>query len=438
MKKKFEQRSICYSSIIVPPNRFREDFGDIDAFARQILAGKTFHTDIILDSELTLLAGGRRMRALEKILSGSKEVWLEEPSKEQLKQWENIPCKIYFELDDIDRLKFEFLENFGRKDFTWSESARMVEALHNLCVERYGKATMGRTKKGWAVEDTAKEVGLSKGETSKLLFLAEGLKTNPDLAKIKAKNVARSHLQKLKIDNLVRSIDRSGTENFENVHLIVGDSEKELENISDNSIDLIITDPPWGINFEGVVEDCRVSRYLTEYDRDFDPVKTLNILTKCFAKLRDGGSIYLFYSSFPEKVIEAQNLLIASGFETERIPLVWYKKHIIPHSTDKRHILSYETIHYGWKGERPFLEEASRNVFEFQVAFADRIHSAEKPKELLLELLKISSKESFTVLDPYGGGCQLADACIETNRKAIIIEIEESLINLAKMRIVGG
>ena len=437
MKKKFDLKSIPTSSIKVA-KRFREDFGDIDSLARQILAGKTFHTDIILDDSLTLLAGGRRLKAIERILSGSQEIWDKQPSEEELAQWKDLPCKVYYKLDDIDRLKFEFLENFGRKDFTWVECAKMVEALHTLCTEYYGKAGAGRAKKGWALEDTAKEIGVSKGEVSKLLYLAEGLNTNPELSKIKAKSVARSRLQKMKIDDAVRAIDRSGTEVFEEVHLIVGDSEEVLDTIPDGSIDLIITDPPWGIQFEDTVSDSRSSRHIVAYDGDFDLEKTLSILIKCQRKLREGGSIYLFYSAFTEKAVEAQNLLVGSGFMTERIPLIWHKKHILPHSTDKRHILAYESMHYGWKGEKPFLEGVASNVFEFQVAFADRIHSAEKPRELLEALVELSSKEGQTVLDPYGGSCQLADACLELGRKAIIIEKEEALINLAKIRIAGG
>jgi site-specific DNA-methyltransferase (adenine-specific) len=408
-------------------------------------SGLKFHFIVVeqVEEEYFLRAGGRRFRAYELLSQGDETAWgLDKdgvpytPSKKEKLFYSTIPCTILRDLSKADRLRIEYIENKGRKETTWQEDAPLIEAFHKEMQEKYGPARSGKGKDGWSVRDTAKELGINPSEVVHLLQLAEGLKKSPGLKDISRKSKALTNLKRTKnieISDLLEMNDflKDGVE------VRCGDSKVELLKLEDNSVDLILTDPPWDIGFEERTMERRQENY-QEYDKDYNTMDTLEVLTICYNKLKSNSGIYMFYSSFPEKVLEAQKLLTTAGFLVEQLPLIWYKKHVLAHdSRETRHNLNYETLLYAWKGERPLLNQPSRNVFEHQVAYANRIHASEKPESLLAELILLNTQHGDFVLDPFGGSCKVADACLSNKRRCLVVELEENLVKLANMRLRG-
>ncbi len=434
---------ISFTSIIVPP-RARVDYGDIPDLARKIMTTKGLKfNDIVVeltpDNEYHLLAGGRRHAAYELILSGSDEVWLvEPPTEEQLEPYREIPCKILEGVTDEDRILIEFIENMGRKDFTWPEAATLVKSYHQLMQQKYGIGQPGRGKTGWSIQDTAENLGLVSSEVVYYLKLHEGMQSDPALKDIRQKSKA---LTKLKRTNRQVVADLLDVTDFNEMGIAIecGDSKQVLLALQpDIKFHMCITDPPWDIGFEERISEMRKESLPTIYDTNFDVMDTLDVLTKVYDRLMDNCPIYMFYSSFPDKVIEGRNLLLAAGFSVEVLPLIWYKKHILAHDArETRHGINYETILYGWKGERPLLNTPSRNVLECQVAFSNRIHASEKPESLLAEIILLHTKEGDMVVDPFGGSCKVADACKSTKRKCLVVELDEGLVKMASLRLRG-
>ena len=422
--------------------RARRDLGDIVSLAKGILATKGLQcNDVFIDTDYILIAGERRIRAYTLLSNGDVGVWDEHtPTEVEKNFFLSIPCivKKREELKEEDYLRFELLENLSRKDFLWHELAGLVDSFHILCQRQYGKASAGATKTGWGIRDTAKELGMNPADVVHYIKLAKGLQTSPDLKDIKQKSKALTKLKRLEIQDIANWLELEDYQDSD-IRLITGDSKVVLKDIPDESVDLIITDPPWGIELEDNVHQERDKTYV-QYDKDYDTMDTLEILMECFSKLKPNCGIYMFYSAFPEKVIEGQQFLTAVGFSIERIPLIWYKKHILSHNSgETRHYLNYEIILYGWKGERPMFEngKTSRNVFEHQVPYQNRIHSAEKPVSLLSELILLNTQENAFILDPFGGSCNIADACKALKRKCLVVEIEEELVKMASMRLRG-
>lgn len=420
--------------------RAREDLGDVPDLARKIMSTKGLKGGNItveeLNGEYFLLAGGRRLAAYHLILSADFDLWQCQPTPEDMLPYSIVPCTVLTDLTDSDRIRIELIENMGRKDFTWQEAAGLVQAFHSLMQEKYGKATSGKSKTGWGTRDTARELGLNPSDTIYYLKLHEGLATDPTLKDIRQKSKA---ITKLKRNNQGVIADLLAVDEhiMENIQIVCGDSREVVLTIPDESVDLVITDPPWGIDFESRVSSDRTDG-TTSYDVGYDIMDTLDVLTICYNKMKPNTSIYMFYSAFPEKVLEGQKLLVSAGFNIEHIPLLWYKKHILAHnSQETKHNYNYEVILYGWKGERPFFTRTSRNVFEHQIAFQGRIHSGEKPEALLAELIALHTTEDAFVLDPFGGSCKLADACLSTNRRCMVVELEEALVKMAMLRVRG-
>ncbi len=435
------EKLLRITQIKVPP-RARVDYGDLPDLARKIIATKGLKGGNLTIEEKEgnyfLLAGGRRYKAHQLILSSSKDAWGEvEPTEEELKMYFEIPCTVLTDLTEEDRARIELVENLSRKNYDWPEAATLVESFHKLMQEKYGKGISGSGKKGWSTRDTAKELGLNSADVVYYLQLHKAMITDPSLKDIRQKSKAITKLKRTSQTLMADLLDIEDY-SFEDVRIVCGDSKEIVPTLADNSVNMVLTDPPWAIGFENRVSDMRKESLSTVYDKDYDIMDTLEILTHCYNKMKPNTPIYMFYSAFPEKVLEGQKLLVSAGFEVERIPLLWYKKHILAHdSNETKHGYNYESILYGWKGERPFFNHSSRNVLECQVAFQGRIHSGEKPEALLVEIIKLHTKEGDMILDPFGGSCKVADACKSSLRKCLVVELDESLVKMATLRVRG-
>jgi predicted transcriptional regulator len=426
---------------ITVPTRARLDYGDIPDLARKIMSTKGMKFGSIIIEEMpdgtnVLRAGGRRYKAHELILSGTDELWEKPPTEADLAPYRDLPCEILKDLTDEDRVRIEFIENMGRKDFTWDEAAALVQAFHEKMQAKFGVPSGGQGKSGWGTRDTARELGLTMTDVVYYLQLYKGLQVDPSLKDIRQKSKALTKIKRTTRQSIADLLDITDFDKL-GIKIQCGDSKEVLETCT-QMFDLVITDPPWGIDFEGRISEMRKESIEVTYDTNYDPMDTLDILMKAYNLLKDFCPIYMFYSSFPEKVREGQALLIAAGFAIEPIPLVWYKKHLLAHDArETRHGLNYETILYGWKKERPVLNSPSRNVLECQIAFTGRIHASEKPEQLLTEIILLHTKEGDHVLDPFGGSCKVADACKSTKRKCLVVEKDEGLVKMASLRIRG-
>jgi len=426
---------------ITIPQRFRKDYGDIPDLCRKIRTteGIKFNFIVVeeIDGRYHLLAGGRRIAAYNLLASGEPTAWDNSDITEELRAlYSEIPSHIRTNLTESERLLIEFIENMGRKDFLWQEASELVKAYHVAQVLKFGEAKPGPGKSGWGIRDTALELGLLPSEVVHYLQLSEGMILDPSLKDTKQKSKALTRLKRVKAKQIADILDLEDYDEAD-VRIVCARSEEYLDTIEDETVDLIITDPPWGIKFEERIKDDRTEAYET-YDDDFDLMNTIEVLSMAFNKLKLNSAIYMFYSAIPEKQVEAQKILTAVGFKIEIIPLIWYKKHVLSHdSRETRHSLNYEALFYGWKGERPLLNHASRNVIEFQVAYQHRIHSSEKPAGFHSELINLHTQPGDMVLDPFGGSCNVADACKLLNRKCLCIEQNEDMIKLATLRLRG-
>lgn len=67
------------------------------------------------------------------------------------------------------------------------------------------------------------------------------------------------------------------------------------------------------------------------------------------------------------------------------------------------------------------MERASLATFSYP-APSDRVHPAQKPTDLLRELVQISSREGEVVLDPFGGSGATGVAALREGRKVVLVE----------------
>jgi DNA modification methylase len=131
-----------------------------------------------------------------------------------------------------------------------------------------------------------------------------------------------------------------------------------------------------------------------------------------------------------------------SFFEQRDLPttlLVWNKTNPIPFCNGK-YLSDLEFIVYvhdkgaTFNNDTPF--EYKRKLYSSAtVSKKNRLHTAQKPIELLTQYIKLSSHENNTILDCFMGSGSTGVVCIKNNRNFIGIEIDKNYFNVAKERI---
>lgn len=81
--------------------------------------------------------------------------------------------------------------------------------------------------------------------------------------------------------------------------------------------------------------------------------------------------------------------------------------------------------------------EQKSNIIKCSSRVPSRLHETEKPIDLMEKLVKMFSVEGHTVLDMFMGSGTTGVACKNLNRKFIGIELDEAYFNIAKNRIMG-
>lgn len=212
----------------------------------------------------------------------------------------------------------------------------------------------------------------------------------------------------------------------DNIKLYQGDYLEAIRGIEDNSVDLVIIDPPYGIDFRSNYRKEKYAKIANDSRLDFldDMFGDLN------TKLKDNTHIYCFCSWHNVDIFKQA---FEKHFKLKNI-LVWEKNNTSMGDLQGSYAPKHEFILFGHKGRR------LRNGFRYpDVLKANRtgnkLHPTQKPVDLLEILIKQSSEEGEVVLDCFMGSGSTGVACVNTNRKFIGIELDEKYYNIAKERI---
>ncbi len=203
-----------------------------------------------------------------------------------------------------------------------------------------------------------------------------------------------------------------------------GDStqkEAVLQLMKSKEADMILTDPPYNVNYEGGTKEK-----LTIKNDNMEDTLFYNFLIDAFRNMYDsikcGGSIYVFHSD--TEGMNFRNAFKTVGFKLAEC-LVWVKNKFVMGRQDYQ--WRHEPILYGWKEGKAHYFTDSRNqttVLEFDKPIKNEEHPTMKPIDLLAYLIKNSSKENELILDLFGGSGSTLIAAEQTNRKCYTMELD--------------
>lgn len=248
--------------------------------------------------------------------------------------------------------------------------------------------------------------------------------------------------------------------------LICGDSTdpRSYENLMDCCMaQLIVTDPPYNVNYEGAAGKIENDNMTDDLFKDF----LLNAYSRMFEFCQEGGAAYIFHADTEGANFrkEFEN----AGFMLKQC-LIWVKDSFVMGRQDYQ--WRHEPILYGWKpgsahyftpernhstvideSSRPNFEKMDKDeLIEFLECMYDEIseiptsifycdkpkrnaeHPTMKPVKLLIKLIENSSKPHNIVLDPFGGSGSTLIACEATARKARLIELDPKFCDVIVKR----
>lgn len=204
--------------------------------------------------------------------------------------------------------------------------------------------------------------------------------------------------------------------------IIHGDCLEIMRHMPNESIDMVLTDPPYLVNYQS-----RDGRKIAG-DRSGSWLKPA--FAEIYRVLKKNSFLICFYG-FPW-VDEFMNAWKAAGFK----PLehfVWKKNYSSSKDFAERCHESAYLLGKGWPKQPSIIPPS---VLEWQYT-GNKLHPTQKPIVALLPLIKAYSKKGSIILDPFAGSGSTADAAKKLGRQHISIEIDQNYADIALRRLKG-
>lgn len=211
--------------------------------------------------------------------------------------------------------------------------------------------------------------------------------------------------------------------------IIQGDCLVEMGKLQDKSIDLICSDPPYGMNYQSAWRTATPQYDKIENDISLEWLAPF--LKEAYRVLKDDTHIYLFCNDYA--VSDFRREMESVGFTPKRT-LVWVKNNHTSGDLEGDYGNKTEFILYAQKGRRFLNGSRNTNVIE-EDREASELHPTQKPINLMMFLIEKSSREGETVLDPFAGSGTTLVASRHLHRNAIGIEIAPEYAKIAQERL---
>lgn len=203
--------------------------------------------------------------------------------------------------------------------------------------------------------------------------------------------------------------------------VVQGDCLEIIKHFPDKSIDLILTDPPYGINYKGENRPNEIN-----YDDIQNDNKQINykVLIKEFRRIAKKTIIFgaeNFYQDLPhqgrwicwdKRLTENADKMLGSAFE-----LAWV-------DVESGYYKMYRVLHGGVVNADNYLKQGSQ-----------RFHPTQKPTELMAKIIQDFTENDDLVLDPFVGSGTTCIAAKQLGRNFIGIELSEKYCKIARQRL---
>ena len=218
--------------------------------------------------------------------------------------------------------------------------------------------------------------------------------------------------------------------------IIHGDCFLELSKIENNSVDLILIDPPYLISKESnfkKISETTPQEMKVKYDisidfGDWDKEELdWDFLFKHYYRvLKKGATLIIFYDIW--KCNEVKESAEKYGFKQPRV-CAWIKTNPVPINSKVNYLSNATEYFFTFvKGGKPtFHSEYDNGFYKYPICHGKERynHPTQKPLSLIKELIEKHSNSGDLVLDSFAGTGTTAHACLISERNFIVMEKDD-------------
>ena len=215
--------------------------------------------------------------------------------------------------------------------------------------------------------------------------------------------------------------------------LVCGDSTKAETFailMNDEKANLVITDPPYNVNYEGSAG--KIKNDNMENDKFYHFL--LDAFTNTEKAMADDASIYVFHA-------DTEGLNFRKAFKDAGFYLsgtcIWEKQSLVLGRSPYQ--WQHEPVLFGWKRKGKhqwYTGRKESTIWKFDKPKKNGEHPTMKPIPLLAYPIMNSSMTNCIVLDPFGGSGSTLIACEQTGRIARTIELDEKFCDVIVSRYI--
>lgn len=212
--------------------------------------------------------------------------------------------------------------------------------------------------------------------------------------------------------------------------LMCGDSTKpeDVKKLMNGvQADLLITDPPYNVNYEGK-QDSKMTIKNDHQEADNFYKFLLAAFTNAKDNMKAGAAFYIWYAS--SEAVNFNRSAVDAGLSV-RQELIWAKNQMIIGRQDYQ--WQHEPCLYGWadNGSHSWYSDRKQTtILNFDKPQRSDLHPTMKPIPLFDYQIKNSSKSGDIVLDLFGGSGTTLMACEQDGRNAYLMEFDPRYVDV--------
>ncbi|CAB4165431.1 AdoMet_MTases domain containing protein [uncultured Caudovirales phage] len=398
---------LALADVIVPEGRFRDIHPDaVQGLMDSIIKFGLLQPIIVETSAdgIVLIDGLHRLTATQHLAQeGTHPPFIEAIERS--------------DLTELMKREIELEANMMRTEVTWQEKARALVELDRLKREQ---------NPNWTLSQTAEVAGIEKTRISEAAKVVQMMEIFPEIGESKnmaqatrrAYEKAKSVQRVMDVNNKV--IDYSHIEN----KIILGDSVDVIRTIPDESFHAIITDPPFGVDYEDRVAGTigEMSSYVDDHS---SYLRILSMASDMYRVLKpDGWLVFFCGISWYEEV---KSKFRHAGFTVDEIPIIWDRSsgRTFTSRPDRWFTRGYDIAIHALKGNPTLAKRSTCNIISIDpVPTSERELLVERPVELYAELIQRLTIPGEKVADFFVGSGSCPAAAALTGRDYFGVELD--------------
>lgn len=392
-----------------------------------------------------LICGAHRLQAYKELLEELQD-----------RHFEGIPATVVNIQEDEELLLCELEENIRRKALTWQEETLSTGTIYNRIKKNNPEFT---------VDDLSLLLQQSRSKVFHNIDMFEHRLVFPAIFTFGEWSRAREELRRLKVAEIAKerlerqSANRVEVEEQEEKQLEGGDVIQQsnpipdasnwifpdalqlLNSLEDNSVDIICTDPPFGINIQWTRKRRKGTQVYSEDYKDSEE-EYFDLITPCmkeFARvLKPGSHLYMFFGI--QQLGEIIKLLEKNKFLPCPVPIIWHRQGAGAACSQPYYLpaSAYQAIIFAFApGERKRLtKQGKSNVITLPAVPANKkVHPLEIPSLVYGDLISRSSCPGDLMVDPFCGTGNSLVGAMQSHCRVLGAEKREDYRHLAVLNV---